>query len=162
MIEPIRIEFDLRCAREHAWDVWTARIGQWWPADHSVSVEDDLEVVIEDRVGGRIYERTAAGQEHDWGEVTVWEPPSRLAYLWHLRRDRADATEVEIRFTGDDGDTTRVEIEHRGWERLGVEGVTWRDRNFGGWSTLLPHYIEVAGGGSTPTTNRSTDGGFES
>ena len=30
--------------------------------------------------------------------MTVWEPPARLAYLWHLRRDRADATEVEIRF----------------------------------------------------------------
>ena len=37
---------------------------------------------------GRIYERTPAGTEHDWGEVTVWEPPARLAYLWHLRPDR--------------------------------------------------------------------------
>ena len=59
---------------------------------------DELSVVLEPRVGGRIYERTGAGAEHDWGEVTVWEPPSRLAYSWHLRRDRADATDVEIRF----------------------------------------------------------------
>ena len=27
-----------------------------------------------------------------------WEPPRRLVYVWHLRFDRADATEVEITF----------------------------------------------------------------
>ena len=60
--------------------------------------EDGLTVVLERRPGGRIFERTASGVEHDWGEVTVWEPPARFAYLWHLRRDRSDATDVEIRF----------------------------------------------------------------
>ncbi len=38
-------------------------------------------------------------------------------------------------------DTTRVEIEHRGWEALGAEGESWRDRNRGGWATLLPHFV---------------------
>jgi hypothetical protein len=28
--------------------------------------------------------------------------------------------------------------------RLGADGQTWRDRNFGGWSTLLPHYTAAA------------------
>ena len=118
-----------------------ARIGQWWPADHTVSGEDGLTVVLEPRLGGRIFERTRDGVEHDWGEVTAWEPPGRLVYLWHLRRDRADATEVEIRFIERGDATTLVEIEHRGWERLGAEGEAWRDRNHGGWATLLPHYV---------------------
>jgi hypothetical protein len=96
-------------------------------------------------VGGRIYERTTAGAEHDWGEVTIWEPPQRLGYLWHLRRDRANATEVEIRFVVLAGERTRVEIEHRGWERLGADAEQWRDRNEGGWSTLLPHYVAAVG-----------------
>ena len=91
-------------------------------------------------VGGRIYERTPDGAEHDWGEVTVWRPPTRLAYLWHLRRDRSDATEVEIRFTANDSGGTRIEIEHRGWERLGRAAVQWRDQNRAGWQTLLPHF----------------------
>jgi uncharacterized protein YndB with AHSA1/START domain len=99
--------------------------------------------VLEGRVGGRIFERTASGIEFDWGEVVAWEPPHRLTYLWHLRRDRSDATEVEIRFVAAD-QATRVEIEHRGWERLGADAETWRDRNMGGWSTLLPHFIEAA------------------
>ena len=115
----------------------------WWPADHTVSGAPE-QVVLEPRLGGRIHERAPDGTEHDWGEVTLWEPPRRLGYLWHLRRDRADATEVEITFdhavTG-----TLVEIEHRGWERLGAGGPEWRERNRGGWSTLLPHYVLAAG-----------------
>jgi uncharacterized protein YndB with AHSA1/START domain len=135
--------FEVACPAHHAFETWTARIARWWPADHTVSAENGLCVVLEGRLGGRIYERTSAGDEHEWGEVTVWEPPRRLVYLWHLRRDRADATEVEITFV-DQGVTTRVEIEHRGWERLGAQGPDWRERNAGGWSTLLPHFISAA------------------
>jgi uncharacterized protein YndB with AHSA1/START domain len=91
-------------------------------------------------VGGGIYERTRLGTEHEWGEVTVWEPPRRLVYLWHLRRDRSDATEVELRFIDVAEGRSRLEIEHRGWDRLGSRAQEWRDRNLGGWSTLLPHY----------------------
>jgi hypothetical protein len=148
VIEPIRLSFDVACPRERAFEVWTGRISQWWPADHTVSAEADLTVVLEPRPGGRIFERTSAGIEHDWGEVTIWEPPLRFGYLWHLRRDRADATEVEIHFVERGGATTRIEIEHRDWERLGAEGESWRDRNYGGWSTLLPHYVAAAQGGS--------------
>ena len=143
MIEPLRLSFDVACRREVAFDVWTRRFGTWWPRSHSVTGDDDLEIVLEPRVGGRIFERTTTGVEHDWGEVTIWEPPSRFGYLWHLRRDRTDATDVEIRFVAGPGATTRVEIEHTGWERLGAEGQEWRDRNRGGWETLLPHYRDA-------------------
>ena len=124
--------------------VWTARIATWWPLDHTVTGQPGLAVILEGRPGGRIFERTPAGAEHDWGEVLAWEPPARLVYSWHLRRDRADATEVEIRFVPVERSRTRVEIEHRAWQRLGAEGEAWRDRNRGGWSTLLPHYRKAA------------------
>src|ERR1700760_1440047 len=101
-------------------------------------------VVLEAGVGGRIYERTADGAEHEWGEVTVWQPPDRLAYLWYLGRDRAEATEVEIRFLAQGTEATRVEIEHRGWERLSPPTArSWRDRNQANWQTLLPHFIKA-------------------
>jgi len=145
MTGPLRLALDVACPVEHAFATWTAGIGTWWPADHTVTGERGLQVVLEGRVGGRIYERTPAGTEHDWGEVTVWEPPSRLAYLWFLRADRSDATDVEIAFVGT-GTGTRVEIEHRGWERLGTRAGVWRDRNQQGWSTLLPHFAAAADG----------------
>lgn len=146
MIEPLRMSFEVGCPAAHAFDVWTTRISRWWPADHSVSGEDRLLVVLEGRAGGRIFERTSMGVEFDWGQVTVWEPPRRLAYTWHLRQDRADATEVEITFVDQGDSTTRVEIEHRGWERLGARGQRLRDANLAGWTTLVPHYLaDVAG-----------------
>jgi uncharacterized protein YndB with AHSA1/START domain len=149
MIEPIRLTFDVDCSVDDAFAVWTGRIAQWWPKDHTVSAEKDLTVVLEGRPGGRIFERRSSGVEHDWGAVTIWEPPSRLGYTWHLNRDRSDATDVEIRFVPRGEQATRVEIEHRGWERLGADGESWRDRNHGGWATLLPHYVTA-----TRETNR--------
>jgi len=149
MTEPLRVSMDIACSVEHAFSVWTTRIGAWWPPDHTVTGEPGLAIVLEDGVGGRIYERTPDGTEHDWGEVTVWKPPTQLAYLWHLRRDRADATEVDIRFVPLGATATRVEIEHRGWERLGSAAGEWRERNRAGWQTLLPHFLAAIEKGDT-------------
>lgn len=149
MIEPIRLAFEVDCASDQAFEIWTGRTSLWWPADHTVTGRPDLSVIFEPRVGGRIFERTADGSEFDWGEITVWEPPRRLVYLWHLRADRADATEVEITFS-DRAARTRVEIEHRGWERLGAAGVLRRDANRGGWASLLPWYMAACAGGRPP------------
>jgi len=121
----------------------TSETSRWWPVTHTVTAETGLEVVFEAGPGGRIFERTAAGVEGDWGEITVWEPPRRLGYLWHIRADRADATEVEIAFSDHGDATTRVEIEHRGWERLGTRGPGWRDANRSGWDGVLPHYLSA-------------------
>ena len=140
MTDPLKLTFEVACSAEQAFDVWTSRIDSWWPSDHTVTGRADLVVVFQSGVGGRIYERTAEGVEHDWGVVTIWDPPQRLAYLWHLGRDRDAATDVDIRFVAQGPGDTRVEIEHRGWERLGESAGAWRDRNRIGWQTLLPHF----------------------
>jgi uncharacterized protein YndB with AHSA1/START domain len=145
VIEPLALSFEVRCGVRHAFETWTSRIDSWWPADHTVTGTADASVVLERQVGGRIFEREPDGTEHDWGEVIDWEPPSRFSYLWHIRSQRDDATTVDIRFTAVTDTVTRVDILHSGWERLGAgRGQDWRDRNFGGWSTLLPHYVAAA------------------
>jgi mannose-6-phosphate isomerase-like protein (cupin superfamily) len=138
--EPLRLAFTVDCAAEHAFELWSARTSFWWPVGHTVTAEPGLEVVVEPRVGGRIFERTPAGREEDWGEIVLWEPPRRLAYTWHLRQDRADTTEVEIAFTPQADGSTRVEIEHRGWERLGAPAEERRERNRRGWGGVTPRY----------------------
>lgn len=140
MTTPLRFTFVVACSAQHAFDMWTSRIGSWWPSDHTVTGERDLRIVLEGGVGGRIFERTVAGLEHDWGVVTVWEPPTRLGYLWHLGGDRVAATDVEVRFVTQGPLETRVEVQQMGWERLGEMADTWRDRNRIGWETLLPHF----------------------
>jgi Activator of Hsp90 ATPase homolog 1-like protein len=149
VIEPLRLSFDLDCPADHAFTTWTQRFSSWWPANHTVSGEPGVSVFFEPRLGGKIFERTPEGRSHEWGEITAWEPPRRLGYLWYLRRDRADATEVEIRFVDRNGGA-RVEIEHRGWERLGAAGSDWRDANRAGWASLLPHFAAAT---STTTTH---------
>jgi len=141
--QPLRLSFDVDCSAEHAFDVWTGRLDSWWPRDHTVS-GDPAEIVLQAGVGGRIVERTADGAEHVWGEVTRWEPPGVLAYRWHIGRDASFATDVEIRFVERDEASTRVEIEHRGWDHL-ADASVHRQQNVGGWTALIPHFQAAAG-----------------
>jgi uncharacterized protein YndB with AHSA1/START domain len=139
---PLTMTFDVACSAEHAFSTWTRRIGTWWPRDHTLTGQEG-KIVLQAGVGGRIYEQAADGTQHDWGVVTAWQPPVRLAYSWHLGTSRERATDVEIRFVAQGAALTRVEIEHRGWDRLGPDGVAWRDRNVAGWQGLLPSYIDA-------------------
>lgn len=76
---PLELRFTVGCSPAHAFDVWTSRTTLWWPKSHSVSGDPGLTVTIEPRRGGRIFERTPDGVEHDWGEVIVWQPPQSPA-----------------------------------------------------------------------------------
>jgi uncharacterized protein YndB with AHSA1/START domain len=138
-MEPLQIDFTVACPPERAFEMWARRTSMWWPHGHSVSGEPGLTVTFEPHAGGRIFERTPSGEEHDWGEVLVWEPPRRLAYLWHLRFDRSDATEVSVTFT-EAAEGTAVRIVHTGWERLGAAGPERRERNRKGWAGVIEHY----------------------
>jgi uncharacterized protein YndB with AHSA1/START domain len=140
VIEPLRISQDVACSAEHAFATWTERFGAWWPRGHTATGETGTQVVLEPRDGGRIYERTSDGREVEWGRITAWEPPARLAYRWHIRRPAHEATDVEIRFVPVAADASRIDIVHTGWERLGDEGPGWRDANTRGWGGLLPHF----------------------
>jgi len=148
-MDPLVVEFSVACSADHAFAVWADKTSMWWPHDHSVSGDPDLTVTFEPRAGGRIFERTSQGTEHDWGEVLVWEPPAKLVYLWHIGRDRGAATEVEVNFS-EEGPGTTISILHRGWERLGDEGPDLRNRNRQGWSGLVPHYQRACAQASNP------------
>jgi uncharacterized protein YndB with AHSA1/START domain len=143
VIPPLELDYEIDCSPEHAFTMWTERFGSWWPRGHTVSGDPATDVVLEPKVGGRIFERSPEGAEIDWGEITAWDAPRQLSYLWHLSRDRSDATDVTITFVPLDDGRTRVEILHRGWERLGSDGPSYRDANINGWGSLLPHFVEA-------------------
>jgi hypothetical protein len=139
VIDPIELRFTVGCSPEQAFDVWASRTALWWPIAHTVSGASGVRVTFEPRAGGRIFERTPGGAEHEWGEVVAWDPPRELRYLWFIRRDRGDATDVTISFDGTTQETT-VTIVHEGWERLGRRGPAWRETNQAGWAGVLPDY----------------------
>jgi uncharacterized protein YndB with AHSA1/START domain len=111
--------------------------------------------VIEGRVGGRCYSEQADGSECDWGQVLEWEPPRRFVLAWQITHewgyepDLAKASEVEVRFTPVADGSTRVDVEHRHFERHGAGGVTMKvavDAP-GGWSTILELFATEAAKG---------------
>jgi uncharacterized protein YndB with AHSA1/START domain len=142
-MEPIVVDFDVAATPEHAFDVWTSRTSIWWPRSHTWGDAADLSIVFEPHVGGRIYERDPDGTEHDWGEVTVWEPPNRLECLWHLFVDRSDATRITVTF--DETETgTHVRLVQAGFEKLGDRRVERRRRTESAWAELTARYQEIA------------------
>ena len=63
---------------------------------------------------------------------------------WHPDRGEETAQELEVRFTAE-GDGTRVDIVHTGWERIGPD---FRERMAGydtGWGFVLGFFVEAAG-----------------
>jgi uncharacterized protein YndB with AHSA1/START domain len=141
----VRKSVVVACSPEHAFETFTARLQDWWPFEtHSPGDEPPAEAVFEPKVGGRVYSRTESGQEHEWATVTAWEPPSRVAVDWHVTSGKP-STELEVRFAPE-GDGTRVELEHRGWERWGDEAADTRASYDTGWDTVLQPFVEQASG----------------
>ena len=127
-----------------AFEVFTAEIGTWWPLrTHAVDTERSETVVMEGRVGGRLFERTPTGEEHVWGTLVAWEPPNRIVYSWHPGRGEETAQEVEITFSPE-GEGTRVDIRHYGWEKLGDRLEETVASYNEGWDKVIAVYARAA------------------
>ncbi|MEJ0042862.1 MAG: SRPBCC domain-containing protein [Rhizomicrobium sp.] len=110
-----------------------------------------MKSVIEPRQGGRWYTIHADGSECVTGIVKVWDPPNRIVHSWDINAQwQPDATvgsEVEVRFIAEGPNRTRVELEHRNFERMGEEaGNRMRDGvgGEGGWNSILELYRKDA------------------
>ena len=129
---------------QDAFALFTERIGAWWPLrSHGMFGAGSGGLEFRD---GRLVERSVTGDESVWGEVVVWEPPTRLVITWHPGNGDGPASEVEVTFVGDD-DGTRVELVHRGWESFGdADRIARRDGYVGPstWGAVLDHYTDIA------------------
>jgi uncharacterized protein YndB with AHSA1/START domain len=135
-LEAIQKSVTVNVPVEQAFRTFTDGITHWWPlATHSYGGEKATEAVFEGREGGRVYERQEDGTERDWAEVIAWEPPHRFVLDWKIC-----PSEVEVRFTDEGGDATRVDLEHRGWDRVGEGAAAMRENYAGGWEFVLGKY----------------------
>ena len=130
---------------EKAFEVFTEGMATWWPIEtHSVQAKSPDDLVFETGAGGRVFERMASGDEAHWANVTAWEPPHRLVLEWKVNPDAIAPTEVEVRFTPENGGT-RVDLEHRGFEALGKDAEEGHKGYSQGWPKVFQDYVETVG-----------------
>jgi uncharacterized protein YndB with AHSA1/START domain len=149
-IAPVRYTVTVPISPERAFTLFTQGFNTWW-IGHHIGEAEMAEAVLEPRVDGRWYERGVDGSECDWGKVLVFEPPERLVLTWQINAewkfdpDLSRASEVEVRFAEENGQTT-VDFEHRYIERHGAdaEELAKSVGSPGGWPGILDLFAKAA------------------
>ena len=65
-------------------------------------------------------------------------------FTWHPGRGAETSQEVEVRFAPS-GAGTRLELEHRGWDRLVSTADEIPEHYDSGWDEVLGRFKEAAG-----------------
>jgi uncharacterized protein YndB with AHSA1/START domain len=149
---PVLKTVTVKASVDHAFKVFTEGFDGWWPRSHHIGKQPMTLAVLEPKDGGRCYGRSADGTDADWGRVIVWEPPRRLVIAWQINADwqyepdLAKSSEVEIRFTPESDGSTRVDLEHRHFERHGAGALGMRTSvdSPNGWGSLLKLFVAAA------------------
>lgn len=124
------------------------------PRKHNMLAVPIAETVLEQHAGGDVYDRGVDGSICRWGRVLTFDPPHTIAFSWDIGPDWQVTTdldrtsEVEVTFTPEGDDRTRVTLTHRhierhgpGWESL-REGLDAPD----GWPLYLGRYDALTRG----------------
>jgi uncharacterized protein YndB with AHSA1/START domain len=147
----VRHEVVVEAPIERAFSVFTKDLGSFKPREHNLLGVDIAETIFELHEGGHVYDRGVDGSECRWARVLAYEPPNRVVISWdisprwQIETDLEKTSEVEVRFTAESPERTRVELEHRNLERHGDgwQGVREGVGGEGGWPLYLQRYAEL-------------------
>jgi uncharacterized protein YndB with AHSA1/START domain len=150
----VRTQVVVQAPIERAFSVFTEGIGSWFPSEYNLLDVEIAERVFEPRVGGRVYDRGTDGTECHWARVLAYEPPNRvviswdISAQWQIETDPEKTSEVEVQFTSEAPERTRVELEHRNLDRHGDgwEGIRESVGGEGGWPGCLQRFAERVAG----------------
>ena len=141
-LAPVVKSIDVRRSAADAFQIFTQEISAWWPLQSHTRAKTaegqrTVRVMIEPRVGGRVYETLETGEELEWGEVSAWKPGEFFSMGWRLGRPAEQTTDVSVRFEPIDAQSCRVTLTHENWERMGEEAERLRNAYNGGWVTVF-------------------------
>jgi uncharacterized protein YndB with AHSA1/START domain len=140
---PIEHEYDVACTPQHAFEVFTGSISEWW---HPAYAMPGLtEVTIEPRVGGTCTMRLADGSSYGWGTVVIWDPPAHYVQDFTLAQDPDHPSRIDVWFDPND-EGTRMRFSHGGWTAGNVAGRA----RFSEWPILLDRFVAYAEGRPLP------------
>ncbi|WP_448699546.1 SRPBCC family protein [Mucilaginibacter sp. AW1-3] len=145
-IESIKKELLVEASQETAFNVFTSKMGAWWPKTHHVGSCPMIELILESKPNGRWYSTHEDGSEVNVGHILVWDPYGRLVLNWQIngdfKYDAALTTEVEVRFIAEGPKRTKVIMEHRDLDKLGGgKAIGSMDE---GWGMIMNLYKDLA------------------
>jgi uncharacterized protein YndB with AHSA1/START domain len=149
--ETLRQHVVVEAPLDRAFQVFTDRFGDFKPREHNLLSVPIAETVFEARVGGHIYDRGEDGSLCKWARIVAYEPPNRVVFTWDIgptwqvENDPTRTSEVEVRFSAESAERTRVELEHRHIERHGDgwESVAAGVGGDAGWPLYLSRYADL-------------------
>jgi hypothetical protein len=140
--EPIRQAFVVEADQRRTFKTFACTLSAWWPMEARSPRGQPADVRIEECRGGRIYRVDQGGREHEWGHVTLWDPPQAFSFVSETLPG-PERTEVALRFQRLGPALTRVVVEHRGWERLSSALYDRHTSHVGGWLAALRRYAAI-------------------
>ena len=151
MASRVLVAIRVAATPERAFAAFTREIGAWWRPNglFQFTPRGPGRLGFEPGSGGRLIETQPDGRVFEIGQITVWKPPSELAFDWRQASFGPELkTEVRVRFEPV-GNETRVTVEHFGWDaiprehaaRHGFPIEVFLRRHAEWWQALLASYV---------------------
>jgi uncharacterized protein YndB with AHSA1/START domain len=118
-----RVSVHVAVPIEVAFRIFTEEIDRWWRRGvrYRAAGRERGIIHLEPGVGGRLFESFESDGETriiETGQVTRWEPPTRLVFAWRgVNFAPSEKTEVDVVFARD-GSGTLVTVTHSGFASL--------------------------------------------
>lgn len=138
-MEPRTHSLLLTCDAATAFEVFTSRMGAWWPPSYTPDPDSFDTVLMEPRPGGDVAFRMNDGSTHRFGRVTTWQPGEVYAQTWTLAQTDEHPSTLTVTFS-DRSHGCLVVLEHGGWNPGNAE---YREK-FGDWPAILERYAALA------------------
>jgi hypothetical protein len=132
---------NLPLAPAAAFELFTGKIGAWWPPERRHTRDPNSEIFL--LASGRFFERARDGAEVELGRVQTWNPPDRILLDFFIATGPERPTEVEIVFAAS-GAGSRVTVTHR--PKPSSEAL-WSERfprYRASWDLVLPALARAA------------------
>lgn len=146
--EVIRHHVVVNAPIERAFALFIDRFGDFTTRVHNLLSVPVAETVFEPQAGGHIEDRGVDGSVCRWARVLEYAPPERVIFTWdvdpngQLETDPTKTSEVEVNFTAETADRTRVDLEHRHLDRhdQGEHTAAGDTDADSGWPLYLQRY----------------------
>lgn len=110
---------------ERVFDAFVNDIALWWRPNElfRLTPRGDGVLRFEGGEDGRLVTTLPNGKEFEVGKITIWTPPSKLAFTWRQATFvEGQITHVQVLFEPVGGET-RVSVTHTGWDSVPQEHV---------------------------------------